>query len=70
MTSDEFIKLVVEKITSFIPDEFPQPVKDVYQTAIDFYGEEYVDLQKNTSIELWKGRLSFTSIYYLKIVIY
>lgn len=62
MTSDEFIKLVVEKITSFIPDEFPQPVKDVYQTAIDFYGEEYVDLQKNTSIELWEGRLNFTSI--------
>lgn len=62
MTSDEFIKLVVEKITSFIPDEFPQPIKDIYQTAVDFYGEENVDLQKNTAIEIWKDRISPDSV--------
>lgn len=51
MTKEGIIQHIIEKTPSI--EDAPQEVKDVYQSAIDFFGEDRVDLQKNMLPDIW-----------------
>lgn len=56
-----------EKVLSCCPDvaNAPQAVKDIYTSAIDFFGEECVDLQKMEDPGMWDHVLGSRSVSHL-----
>lgn len=63
MTEETIRDKIRTKILDCCPDveEAPQFVKDVYETAVDFFGEDRVDLQKATIREAWNWCLAHCS---------
>lgn len=53
-----------EKVLSCCPDaeNAPQIIKDIYASAVDFFGEEYVDLQKMEEMNMWNHILGNRSV--------
>lgn len=60
MNRYEFIDKLIEKILPLVPavENAPQEVKDVYASAVEYFGEEAVDLQLCLCKEAWVKKLS------------
>lgn len=56
-----------EKVLSCCPDvaNAPQAIKDIYASAVDFFGEEQVDLQRMENPTMWNHVLGSSGVSHL-----
>lgn len=61
MTEETIRNRLGDRIVACCPDadEAPQRVREIYNTAVEFFGEDMVDLQKTTIKEIWQYGLGF-----------
>lgn len=60
MTEETIRNRLGDRIVACCPDadEAPQRVREIYNTAVEFFGEDMVDLQKTTIKEIWQYGLN------------
>lgn len=61
MTEETIRNRLKDRIVACCPDvdEAPQRVREIYSTAVEFFGKGMVDLQKTTIKEIWRYGLDY-----------